>query len=99
MIVVTGAAGFIGSCMVSKLNKLGSKDIIIVDEFKNKSTIDKIKMNIDLQRRLFDSFVRAYSCAPGLCSDSKLSETSTLSCNGTLSNCYHVDDSTTGLTE
>lgn len=37
MIVVTGAAGFIGSCMVSKLNKLGRNDIIIVDEFKNKS--------------------------------------------------------------
>lgn len=33
MIVVTGAAGFIGSCMVSKLNKLGRKDIIIVDDF------------------------------------------------------------------
>lgn len=37
MIVVTGAAGFIGSCMVSKLNKLGRKDIIIVDDFKKKS--------------------------------------------------------------
>jgi ADP-L-glycero-D-manno-heptose 6-epimerase len=35
MIVVTGAAGFIGSCMVSKLNKIGRKDIIIVDDFKN----------------------------------------------------------------
>ena len=37
MIVVTGAAGFIGSCMVSKLNKLGRNDIIIVDDFKSKS--------------------------------------------------------------
>lgn len=37
MIVVTGAAGFIGSCMVSKLNKLGRKDIIIVDDFKKES--------------------------------------------------------------
>ncbi|MBP6428819.1 MAG: ADP-glyceromanno-heptose 6-epimerase [Bacteroidales bacterium] len=37
MIVVTGAAGFIGSCMVSKLNKLGRNDIIIVDDFKKKS--------------------------------------------------------------
>lgn len=36
MIVVTGAAGFIGSCMVSKLNKLGRNDIIIVDDFKKK---------------------------------------------------------------
>ena len=41
MIVVTGAAGFIGSCMVSKLNKLGRNDIIIVDDFKKNSNIKK----------------------------------------------------------
>ncbi len=33
MIVVTGAAGFIGSCLVSKLNQEGFNDIIIVDDF------------------------------------------------------------------
>lgn len=33
MIVVTGAAGFIGSCMVEKLNKEGHNDLIIVDDF------------------------------------------------------------------
>lgn len=33
MIVVTGAAGFIGSCVVGKLNSLQRKDIIIVDDF------------------------------------------------------------------
>ena len=33
MIVVTGAAGFIGSCMVSKLNNKGFRDIILVDDF------------------------------------------------------------------
>ncbi len=33
MIVVTGAAGFIGSCMVSKLNNKGIKEIILVDDF------------------------------------------------------------------
>ncbi len=32
MIVVTGGAGFIGSAIVWKLNQLGEKDIIIVDE-------------------------------------------------------------------
>lgn len=32
MIVVTGAAGFIGSCIVKELNKHGRNDIIIVDE-------------------------------------------------------------------
>jgi len=35
MIVVTGAAGFIGSCMVNKLNNKGHKDIVIVDDFTN----------------------------------------------------------------
>ena len=33
MIVVTGAAGFIGSCLVSRLNKYGINDIVVVDDF------------------------------------------------------------------
>ena len=33
MIVVTGAAGFIGSCLVSKLNQEGFVDLILVDDF------------------------------------------------------------------
>lgn len=32
-IIVTGAAGFIGSCMVSHLNQLGYTNLILVDEF------------------------------------------------------------------
>ncbi len=35
MIVVTGAAGFIGSCLVGKMNTKGFEDIIIVDDFSN----------------------------------------------------------------
>ncbi|MCK9398775.1 MAG: ADP-glyceromanno-heptose 6-epimerase [Bacteroidales bacterium] len=34
-IVVTGAAGFIGSCLVGKLNNKGYKDIILVDDFSH----------------------------------------------------------------
>lgn len=38
MIVVTGAAGFIGSCFVRHLNDLGFQDLVLVDDF---SRIDK----------------------------------------------------------
>ncbi len=40
MIVVTGAAGFIGSCLVQGLNDKGYKDIIVVDDF-SKTEKDK----------------------------------------------------------
>ena len=46
MIIVTGAAGFIGSNLVSKLNSEGFKDIVVVDDFshpdKNKNLEGKI---------------------------------------------------------
>jgi len=35
MIIVTGAAGFIGSCLVSKLNALGKTNLVLVDNFSN----------------------------------------------------------------
>ncbi len=35
MIVVTGAAGFIGSYLVGRLNKAGYKDLILVDRFNH----------------------------------------------------------------
>ena len=33
MIVITGAAGFIGSCLASSLNQRGREDLILVDDF------------------------------------------------------------------
>lgn len=36
MIVVTGAAGFIGSCLVSKLNEDRFYDLVLVDDFSKK---------------------------------------------------------------
>ena len=42
-IVVTGAAGFIGSCLVELLNQRGYKDLILVDEFNR---VDK-KPNLE----------------------------------------------------
>lgn len=54
MIIITGAAGFIGSNFVGKLNDEGINDIIIVDDFsnslknrniENKSYLDRIDRN------------------------------------------------------
>jgi ADP-L-glycero-D-manno-heptose 6-epimerase len=33
MILITGAAGFIGSCLVQGLNELGREDLVLVDDF------------------------------------------------------------------
>jgi ADP-L-glycero-D-manno-heptose 6-epimerase len=33
MIIITGAAGFIGSCLISKLNTEGYTDLVLVDDF------------------------------------------------------------------
>jgi ADP-L-glycero-D-manno-heptose 6-epimerase len=45
MIIVTGSAGFIGSCLVTKLNNKGIKDILLVDDFskhdKNRNILNK----------------------------------------------------------
>jgi len=35
MIVVTGAAGFIGSCLIAYLNQLQYTDLVLVDDFSN----------------------------------------------------------------
>jgi ADP-L-glycero-D-manno-heptose 6-epimerase len=54
MIIITGAAGFIGSCMAGKLNQQGVQDLILVDDFtqpakdkntENKSFAEKISRN------------------------------------------------------
>ena len=61
MIVVTGAAGFIGSCLVSKLNSEGFRDIVVVDDFssaeKNKNLQGKI-FKTEVHRDIFPSWLR-----------------------------------------
>jgi len=52
MIIVTGAAGFIGSCLIQRLNELNFNYIIAVDDFsfeeKNKNLINKkIKARVE----------------------------------------------------
>jgi ADP-L-glycero-D-manno-heptose 6-epimerase len=47
MIIITGAAGFIGSCLVSQLNQLGAFDLVLVDDFSNS------EKNKNLQEKKF----------------------------------------------
>jgi ADP-L-glycero-D-manno-heptose 6-epimerase len=61
MIIVTGAAGFIGSCLVSRLNEKGREDLILVDDFSD----DKKNLNLEgkryKQRIHRDDFVKWFS--------------------------------------
>jgi ADP-L-glycero-D-manno-heptose 6-epimerase len=43
MIVITGAAGFISSCLVAQLNAKGFKDLVLVDDFSRKEKENNIK--------------------------------------------------------
>ena len=40
MIVITGAAGFIGSCLITKLNNEGHGNLILVDDFTQSNKIN-----------------------------------------------------------
>ena len=42
MIVVTGAAGFIGSCLLAGLQQAGYTDLVAVDDFSNPSKADNL---------------------------------------------------------
>ena len=49
MIIVTGAAGFIGSCLVGKLNSLEKTKLILVDDFSSS------EKNKNLKGKLFEN--------------------------------------------
>jgi len=50
MIVVTGAAGFIGSCLVSYLNQKGKNNLILVDEFETAEKLPNLEQKEYLQK-------------------------------------------------
>jgi ADP-L-glycero-D-manno-heptose 6-epimerase len=61
MIIVTGAAGFIGSCFARKLNQEGFKDLVLVDDFSfesKKGNLDGVEFHIKIDRNLFVQWLK-----------------------------------------
>lgn len=61
MIIVTGAAGFIGSCLVSKLNQSGRTDLILVDDFSKKEKEANLKdksFSAKIERNVFNDWLK-----------------------------------------
>ena len=54
MIVVTGAAGFIGSCLVAELNSRGRYDLIVVDEITGEDDPKKKNLAGKRYQRYYD---------------------------------------------
>ncbi len=60
MKVITGVAGFIGSCMLSRLNKEGIEDIVIVDDFskqERKANYKDKKYSLAIDREEFPAWL------------------------------------------
>jgi len=61
MIIITGAAGFIGSCLVRKLNDEGFNDLILVDDFskhdKDRNLKDK-RITAKIEREGFIEWLK-----------------------------------------
>lgn len=61
MIVVTGAAGFIASSMVSELNERGYRDLVLVDDFSHedrKSNYENKKYKTLVERDIFFDWLK-----------------------------------------
>lgn len=57
MIIITGSAGFIGSCLVKKFNQIGKKNLVLVDDFSNSFKNSNLE-NKDFQEKIHrDSFI------------------------------------------
>jgi len=61
-IVVTGAAGFIGSCLVGFLNNAGYKNLILVDDFSHpdkEKNLEQKNFSIKIEREKFFDWLRS----------------------------------------
>lgn len=61
MVVITGAAGFIGSCLVTKLNKEGVTDLILVDDFSITGKQENFQHKSYRQKIERDAFIDWFS--------------------------------------
>ncbi len=64
MIVVTGAAGFIASCLVGALNEKGYKDIVVVDDFSKKEKENNLAgktLSAKVPRSEFHAWLRNFA--------------------------------------
>jgi ADP-L-glycero-D-manno-heptose 6-epimerase len=61
MIVVTGAAGFIGSCLVSRLNADGLENLILVDDFSDENKNHNLEGKRYKQRIHRDDFMQWFA--------------------------------------
>ncbi len=57
MKIVTGAAGFIGSCLVRRLNEAGYNDILVVDEFSRPDKLRNLEGKKTLEKVHRDEFI------------------------------------------
>lgn len=57
MIIITGAAGFIGSCLAAYLNSSGYRDLILVDDFSRADKLKNITRVIARERVVRDFFI------------------------------------------
>ncbi|MFT7344620.1 MAG: ADP-L-glycero-D-manno-heptose 6-epimerase [Lentimonas sp.] len=63
MIVVTGAAGFIGSCLVSRLNKAGYSNIVVVDDFSKTEKYQNLvgkEFAAQIERNIFFNWLQEF---------------------------------------
>lgn len=61
MIVVTGAAGFIGSCLIEKLNREEYYDIVAVDDFSDKEknkNLEGKRISARVERKVFFNWLK-----------------------------------------
>lgn len=64
MIVITGAAGFIGSCLVSRLNSLGREDLVLVDSLNKPGKENNLKGKLHMHfidRKSFPIWLEAHA--------------------------------------